>query len=79
MQSFKPSSHILVPKHIILNPEERDELLERYHIRPDQLPYILSSDPVVREIGAKPGDVIKIVRESPTSGVAVYYRYVVEG
>ncbi len=76
---IRPSQHVLVPKHEILSEEERKALLEKYGIRPDQLPYILASDPAAKEIGAKPGDIIKITRKSPTAGVAIYYRYVVEG
>jgi DNA-directed RNA polymerase subunit H len=76
---IKPSQHVLVPKHEIVGEEERELLLRRYGIRPEQLPYILSSDPAVKEIGAQPGDIVKITRRSPTAGVAVYYRYVVEG
>jgi len=73
------SKHVLVPKHEILSPEEAKKVLERYHAKPEQLPYILSSDPMVRVLGAKPGDIIKIIRESKTAGEIVYYRLVVEG
>ena len=76
---IKPSEHVLVPKHEIVGEEERRALLEKYGIRPDQLPYILASDPASKEIGAQPGDIIKITRRSPTAGVSIYYRYVVEG
>ena len=78
-RAFKPSQHVLVPKHEVLSPEEAKQVLEKYRVKPEQLPYILASDPVVRELGAKPGDIIKITRPSPTAGVTVYYRYVVEG
>ncbi|MCD6592184.1 MAG: DNA-directed RNA polymerase subunit H [Thaumarchaeota archaeon] len=69
--------HFLVPKHRILSPEEAKQVLERYKVKPHQLPYILASDPVVKAIGAKPGDIIEIIRDSPTAGKAVYYRLVV--
>jgi len=71
--------HELVPQHRILSPEEAKEVLARYGVQPQQLPYILASDPVVRELGAKPGDIIEIKRKSPTAGEAVYYRLVVTG
>ena len=73
-QPFSILQHILVPKHEILSEEEKQELLARYGIQPHQLPFISINDPVVREIGAKVGDIIKITRESETAGKAVYYR-----
>ena len=69
--------HFLVPKHRVLSPEEAKAVLEKYRVKPHQLPYILASDPVVKAIGAKPGDIIEIIRDSPTAGKAIYYRYVV--
>lgn len=71
--------HELVPKHTILSKEEVEELRKKYKIDLYQLPYIKSSDPVARMIKAKPGDVVKILRKSPTAGDAVAYRYVLEG
>lgn len=70
--------HELVPKHTILSKEEAEEVLERYHIKPYQLPYIRASDPAAVAIDAKPGDIVKIVRKSSTAGEIVVYRYVVE-
>ncbi|MBC7091122.1 MAG: DNA-directed RNA polymerase subunit H [Nitrososphaeria archaeon] len=78
-KEFSIMDHILVPKHEILSPEEAKIVLETYRVKPHQLPYILSSDPVVKELGAKPGDIIKITRKSEVAGVAYYYRYVIEG
>ena len=71
--------HELVPRHILLNKKEAEKMLKQYRIEPYQLPYIKSSDPVVMAIGAKPGDIVKIVRKSPTASEAVTYRYVIEG
>jgi DNA-directed RNA polymerase subunit H len=71
--------HELVPKHILLNKKEAEELLRLYKIAPHQLPYILESDPAAKAIGAKPGDIVKIIRKSPTAGEAIAYRYVIEG
>jgi DNA-directed RNA polymerase subunit H len=78
-KAFKVTDHIYVPKHEILSKEEAKKIIRRYNATLEQLPYILSTDPVVVEIGAKPGDIIKITRKSETAGEAVYYRLVVEG
>ncbi len=76
--SYDVFQHELVPKHSLLKPEEARQVLERYHIRPFQLPYIKASDPAARAVGAKPGDIIRVVRKSSTAGESDFYRYVVE-
>ncbi|MEA2089140.1 MAG: DNA-directed RNA polymerase subunit RpoH/Rpb5 C-terminal domain-containing protein, partial [Thermoproteota archaeon] len=55
----------------------KKKLLKKYRIKPYQMPHIKVSDPVMRLIGAKRGDVIKITRKSATAGRTVAYRYVV--
>lgn len=77
-EKFNPFINELVPKHEILSEEEKQKLLERLNISLKQLPKILVSDPCVKALGAKPGDVIKITRNSPTAGKYYYYRVVVE-
>jgi DNA-directed RNA polymerase subunit H len=77
-KEFDVRQHVLVPKHEILSKEEAREVLERYKVAPYQLPLIKSTDPAVKTIGAKPGDILKITRKSPTAGKAVAYRYVIE-
>jgi hypothetical protein len=52
--------------------------LEKYEIRPDQLPRILANDPAVLSAGAKPGQILKIIRKSPTAKYATAFRLVVE-
>lgn len=75
-------SHYFVPEHILLTEEEKNSLLEKYQIFIENLPKILITDPVIRlldtpERPIKPGDVVKIIRNSPTAGQAVAYRVVV--
>ena len=76
--SYDIFKHDLVPKHVLLKPNEAKEVLERYHIKPFQIPYVKSTDPAVRAIGAKPGDIVKVIRKSATAGESDFYRYVVE-
>jgi DNA-directed RNA polymerase subunit H (RpoH/RPB5) len=69
--------HDLVPKHVLLTKSETEEILDKYKIRYTDLPQMFEKDPVALAIGAKEGDVVKIVRESDTTVRKVeYYRYV---
>jgi len=77
--SFNIFDHEFVPKHEILTSEEREKILAKYRVKPYQLPRINASDPAAKAIGARPGDMIRIIRESPTAGRYFAYRYVVEG
>ncbi|MCS7121973.1 MAG: DNA-directed RNA polymerase subunit H [Archaeoglobaceae archaeon] len=70
--------HILVPKHEILSKDKAEELLKLLGITREQLPKIKTSDPIVKEIGAKPGDIVKITRKSLTAGESLFYRLVVD-
>lgn len=69
--------HELVPRHEVVPPQEALELLRKLGIEPWQLPWISADDPVVKAIGAKPGDIIRIIRKSPMAGEFIAYRYVV--
>ena len=77
--SFNIFEHVLVPKHEIATQEEREKVLSDYRVQPYQLPRLKTSDPAAKAIGAKPGDIVKVTRASPTAGKYVSYRYVVEG
>jgi DNA-directed RNA polymerase subunit H len=77
--SFNIFEHRLVPKHEILTSEEKEEVLKNFQVQPYQLPLLRTSDPISKVIGARPGDLVKITRASPTAGEYVSYRYVVEG
>jgi DNA-directed RNA polymerase subunit H len=78
VEETKVTDHVLVPKHEILSEEEKKQILSQYNATEDQFPFLFSIDPVVREIGAKPGDMVRIIRVSDTAGETTYYRYVVE-
>ena len=77
-KTFDIMKHELVPLHKIISDKEHDELLKKYKITPDQLPKILDTDPVVVSMGAKPGQIIKVIRKSQTAKEAVAYRLVIE-
>jgi len=72
------TKHYLVPKHIILSEEEKKELLEKYKVSLSDLPKIKISDPALKNLNVKPGDVVKIIRNNPWIGEEIYYRVVVE-
>jgi len=75
---FNVLTHELVPEHIVIGEAERKELLDKFNIIAEQLPKILKTDPAVKAIEAEEGDILKIVRDSPTAGIALYYRFVVK-
>lgn len=69
--------HKFVPHHLLLTKEESLELLEKYKIELTDLPQIFDKDPVAIAIGAKEGDIIRIVRDSHTTVRNIdYFRYV---
>jgi DNA-directed RNA polymerase subunit H len=74
---FKLQEHMLVPKHEILSKEEAEELLKILGVRKEQLPKMKADDPIAKEIGSKPGDIVKITRKSLTAGESVFYRLVI--
>ena len=70
--------HAMVPDHQIMSEEEVQQLYSLYTITSEQLPKIYHDDPAVKVIGAKVGDVIRIVRTSHTAGRAESYRLVIK-
>ncbi len=78
MAKFDVMSHKLVPQHIILTPEEAEDLLTRLSVRKEQLPKIYLKDPCVKAIGAKVGDILRIIRDSQTAGASIAYRLVID-
>ncbi len=76
--SFDLFGHELVPTQVIAEEAEIKLVLEHYGINKTHLPRIQSRDPAARVLGARPGQVIRVERSSPTAGVAFYYRLVVD-
>ena len=76
---FDITTHRKVPSHRLLNEDEKKAFVEKYHISSleNNMPLIDSQDPMAKWIGAKPGDVIEVIRRSETSGATPYYRYCV--
>lgn len=67
--------HDIVPEHDIVEEKEILKLEKEYGISREQLPKIKAGDPAAKAIGARPGDVIRINRESETAGRHLIYRY----
>ncbi len=75
--NFDVAEHVLVPKHVKLSDKEKKEVLNAFNVSVHQLPKILVTDPALRRLDVKPGDIIKVVKQSATAGEVVYYRGVV--
>ena len=75
----KVKNHVYQPIHEILPKDEAENILKKFNVRTNQLPYIMSNDKGLEDLDIRPGDIIKITRKSPTAGESVYYRYVVQG
>ncbi|MCD6368711.1 MAG: DNA-directed RNA polymerase subunit H [Thermoproteales archaeon] len=78
-RKFNVLNHQYVPQHIRLSREEARRILGDLNISLSELPWILSSDPAARAAGAKPGDVLLIIRKSQTAGESIAFRLVIPG
>jgi len=72
---FNILKHTLVPKHTILNENERELFIKKYNILDNsQIPDISYFSPVSIVIGLRPNDIVKIERASRTSINSDFYR-----
>lgn len=76
--AFDVHEHTAVPQHRKLEEDEVEEVLEKFEIEKNDLPKIKDNDAALKQLDIEIGDVIEIVRESPTAGKSTYYRRVVE-
>ncbi len=77
MVTLKAEEHYLVPKHAILTKEEAAKVLEKLDIQKiSLLSKIKKSDPAIKKMKPKRGDIVRIERTSRTAGETIYYRRV---
>jgi DNA-directed RNA polymerase I, II, and III subunit RPABC1 len=71
------TKHVNVPRHeIIKDKEEIDKIVGEYQCTRTQLPRYMTTDPVVKYYGLKPGHLCRIFRNNPMTGEEIYYRMV---
>ncbi|MHA1828688.1 MAG: DNA-directed RNA polymerase subunit H [Candidatus Heimdallarchaeaceae archaeon] len=75
---FNIFDHEMVPQHIKMTSKEIKSFLNRYQIAKYQIPKILETDPAIKAIQAKAGDVIKIIRNPAMGEHGCYYRVVIK-
>jgi DNA-directed RNA polymerase subunit H len=77
-EKLEIQNHVLVPKHEKCSETEKKSVLQKYGAEIKDLPKINIHDAALYDLDVKPGDLIKITRESPTAGKALFYRVVIE-
>lgn len=78
-EEFDIKKHSFVPEHVKLTEEETKKVLEQFNISKDEIPKILLSDPAIQHLKPEYGDLIKIIRKSPTNEEFEFFRVVVNG
>lgn len=73
---FNVTKHELQPQQVdILSVEERDDMMRKYNVQGlSELPEISRFDPLAMALFVRPGQVCKMVRNSPTALSVPYYR-----
>lgn len=64
------------PKFELLTPSEMVKVKEEYNVTDYTIEKMLRNDPIAKYFALKKGDIIRIIRPSPTSGEAIAYRIV---
>ena len=71
------TKHKYVPKHELVKKEEEKDILKQFKLSSKlQLMYILLTDPICKYYNYKQGGIVKITRNSKTSGNNIVYRYI---
>ncbi len=74
--TFNITRHDLVPKHTLLTEDEIQKIVDKYNTPKHMFPKMLSTDPVAKYYGVKPGDMFEITRKSASVGKCLSYRIV---
>lgn len=69
-------SHRDQPKFELMSPKEMDQFKSEYNATDYTTKKILRNDPITKYFSLRKGDIIRIIRASPTSGEAIDYRIV---
>jgi len=69
--------HECVYPHRVMAPCEVNNLLQKEHLKLQDLPAICNNDPPVIWAGGRSGQVVEIKRDSQTAGMAIYYRRII--
>lgn len=79
MEEFDIRKHVLVPEHIKLTEQEKQELLKKFNVSVEKLPMISKKDAAIKHLEPKVGDIIKINRITKTNSENPFYRVVIHG
>ena len=64
----------LTPSYKILSAEEKQEVLDKYHITEDKIENVLFTDPLANFYGVKIGDMVQAKEVSETNGFYIFYK-----
>jgi len=77
-EKLEIKNHVLVPKHEKCSETEKKSVLQKFSAEIKDFPKININDAALYNLDVKPGDLVKITRDSPTAGKATFYRVVIE-
>ena len=70
------TKHILQPTFVLLNENDKQQLLEQFNIKVQQLPKLSIQDPICKYYKFPKLSVVKIIRKNSDSINSEYYRYI---
>ena len=71
---FDITQHELTPEYKILTEEEKQNVLDTYHITEDKMDYLVFTDPLANFYGVRIGQVVEAKELSETNGFNIYYK-----